>query len=75
MDTSNSADFCHGLLGDYTLNETTARGEANQMQGSSTIVYSKSGTALKAVLIQLSVNRPAITPYSDLPFTASGIQN
>jgi hypothetical protein len=47
----------------YTLDETTAQGEANQMRGSSTIVYSKSGTDLKAVLIQLSVNGRAITPH------------
>ena len=47
----------------YTLDETTAQGEANQMRGSSTIVYSKSGTNLKAVLIQLSVNGRAITPH------------
>lgn len=47
----------------YTLDETTAQGEVNQMLGSSTIVYSKSGTNLKAVLIQLSVNGRAITPH------------
>ena len=47
----------------YTLDETTDKGEPNQMKGSSTIVYSKSGTALKAVLIQLSVNGRAIAPH------------
>jgi ketosteroid isomerase-like protein len=47
----------------YTLDETTAKGEPNKMQGSSTIVYSKNGTDLKAVLIQLSVNGRAITPH------------
>jgi hypothetical protein len=47
----------------YTLDETTAQGEANQIKGSGTIVYSKSGTVLKAVLIQLSVNGRAMTPH------------
>jgi hypothetical protein len=47
----------------YTLDETTAEGQPNQIKGSSTIVYSKSGTSLKAVLVQLSVNARAITPH------------
>jgi hypothetical protein len=47
----------------YTLEETTAQGAANQMQGTSTIVYKKTGADLQAVLIQLSVNGRAITPH------------
>jgi hypothetical protein len=47
----------------YTLDETTAEGQPNQVKGSSTIVYSRSGTSLKAVMVQLSVNGRAITPH------------
>ena len=47
----------------YTLDDPTAQGEANQIQGSSTIVFSKNGSVLKAVLIQLSVNGRTITPH------------
>jgi hypothetical protein len=39
----------------YTIDETT--------KGSGTIVYSKSGGALKAVLIQWSINGQAATPH------------
>ena len=47
----------------YTLDEKTAQGADNQMKGTSTIVYKKSGADLQAVLIQLSVNGRAITPH------------
>jgi hypothetical protein len=47
----------------YTLDEMTAQGASNQMQGTSTIVYKKNGADLQAVLIQLSVNGRAITPH------------
>jgi len=46
----------------YTLDET-AQGAANQMKGTSTIVYKKNGADLQAALIQLSVNGRAITPH------------
>ena len=70
------SDLLVGELGDsgawaafnYTLDETTAQGEGNQtqpnqIQGSGTIVYSKSATVLKAVLMQMSVKGRAITPH------------
>jgi len=47
----------------YTIDDTAAQGEANQSKGSGTIVYNKSGTLLRAVLFQLSVNGRAITPH------------
>ena len=46
----------------YTLDET-AQGAPNQMKGTSTIVYKKTGADLQAALIQLSVNGKAITPH------------
>ena len=45
----------------YTLDES--QGEPNQVKGSGTIVYSKSATVLKAVLMQMSVKGRAITPH------------
>jgi hypothetical protein len=46
----------------YTLDET-ANGAPNQMQGTVTIVYKKTGADLQGNLIQLSVNGKAITPH------------
>ena len=68
---ASGSDLVVGDLGDkgawasfnYTLDETTGEGQANQMKGSGTIVYSKSGTDLKAVLIQWSLNGRAIAPH------------
>ena len=50
----------------YTLDDATAPSGANPIQGSFTIIYGKSGTALKAVLIQMSVTGRAITPHQCL---------
>jgi len=47
----------------YTLDEMTAQGEANQMQGTVDIVYKKNGTDLQVTFIHLSVNGKAITPH------------
>ena len=47
----------------YTLDDKNAQGEASQTRGAGTIVYSKNGTSLRAVLIQLSVNGKAITAH------------
>jgi hypothetical protein len=46
----------------YTLDET-ARGNPNQMKGTSTIVYKKNGADLQVVFMQLSVNGPAIAAH------------
>lgn len=51
----------------YTLTETNPQGQATPIQGSGTIVYSKSGTDLKPVVIQFSVNGRAITPHTGQP--------
>jgi ketosteroid isomerase-like protein len=51
----------------YKLDGKTPQGEPNQAQGSGTIVYSKTGGALKAVLIQMSVNGKAIIPHTGAP--------
>ena len=48
----------------YTLDEA-ASGQTNAIQGSGTIVYSKSGTDLKAVVIQLSINGQAIVTHTE----------
>jgi hypothetical protein len=68
------ANLMVGELGDggawaafnYTLEET-ASGQAPPIQGSGTIVYSKSGTDLKAVVIQLSINGRAIVTHTGEP--------
>jgi hypothetical protein len=46
----------------YTLDETV-QGAPNQMQGTVTIVYKKTGADLQGTLIHLSVNGKAITPH------------
>jgi ketosteroid isomerase-like protein len=46
----------------YTLDET-ANGAPNQMKGTSTIVYKKTGTDWQAAVIQVSVNGKAIQPH------------
>lgn len=47
----------------YTLDEMTAQGTANQMKGTTTIVYKKNGADLQAALVHLAVNGRAITPH------------
>ena len=50
----------------YTL-EGAASGQPNPIQGSGTVVDSKSGADLKVVLIQLSINGSAIVPHTGQP--------
>jgi hypothetical protein len=50
----------------YTLEEA-ASGQSPPIQGSGTIVYSKSGTDLKAVVIQVSINGRTIVTHTGQP--------
>jgi hypothetical protein len=47
----------------YTLDEKTAQGADNQMKGTATIIYKKSGADLQATFFQFSVNGRAVTPH------------
>lgn len=47
----------------YTLDEKTAQGTDNQMKGTATIIYKKSGADLQATFFQFSVNGRAVTPH------------
>jgi ketosteroid isomerase-like protein len=47
----------------YTLDETTAAGEPNQMKGSITMVFKKAGNDWQVTMIHAPVDGKAITPH------------
>lgn len=48
---------------DYTLDETLANGNANQIKGTITMTFKKTGNDWQVVLVHASVNGPAIAPH------------